>query len=178
MYKTDFIVKYNTIENELLQLLEKDNKKLNSNVEANNVKGVDDNSDEEDYKYTKADILNICGKLYRDELISVFDAESIEDPKLEKGMYLLFEKLQNYEIFNHFLQDVGKNFMDKTRVKTEEELFHFKQNSDYFIFITMFSQQMFYMTHQFICKLLVDGVVSNELIEQMNVVILTVITHS
>ena len=93
-------------------------------------------------------------------------------------MYLLFEKLQNYEIFNHFLQDVGKNFMDKSRVKTEEELFNFKQNSDYFIFITMFSQQMFYMTHQLICKLLVDGIVSNELIEQMNVKILTVITHS
>ena len=93
-------------------------------------------------------------------------------------MHLLFEKIHKYEVFNNFLQDVGKYFMDKTRAKTEEEELHFKQNSDYFIFITMFSQQMFYMTHQLICKLLVDGDVSNELIDEMKVKILTVITHS
>ena len=177
MYKTDFIVKYNTIENELLQLLE-NNTKSNSNVEVNDIKGVDDNSDDEDYNYTKTDISYICDKLYRDELISVFDAEGLSDPKLESGMHLLFEKIHKYEVFNNFLQDVGKYFMDKTRAKTEEEELHFKQNSDYFIFITMFSQQMFYMTHQLICKLLVDGDVSNELIDEMKVKILTVITHS
>ena len=98
MYKTDFIVKYNTIENELLQLLEKE-------------EPLKEEEEEDDYKYTKTDILNICDKLYRDELISVFDAECLNDPKMDTGMQLLFERLKKNDNFNLFLQDVGKQFI-------------------------------------------------------------------
>lgn len=170
MYKTDFIVKYNTIENELLQLLDKDNNKDEDNNS--------DNSDDDDYKYTKTDISYICDKLYRDELISVFDAESLEDPKMDTGMQLLFEQLLKYDTFNLFLLDVGKQFMDKSNAKTEEELLHLKRNSDYLIFITMFSQQVFYMTHQWICNLLLNDTFGSELMDEIKTKILTVILYS
>uniref|UniRef100_A0A6C0I8F9 Uncharacterized protein n=1 Tax=viral metagenome TaxID=1070528 RepID=A0A6C0I8F9_9ZZZZ len=164
MYKTDFIVKYNTIENELLQLLDK---REETPLE-----------EDDDYKYTKTDISYICDKLYRDELISVFDAESLEDPKMDTGMQLLFERLLKYDMFNLFLLDVGKQFMDKSNAKTEEELLHLKRNSDYLIFITMFSQQVFYMTHQWICNLLLNDTFGSELMDEIKAKILTVILYS
>lgn len=170
MYKTDFIVKYNSIENELLQLLEK---------KGNEKEGdEDDDEEEDDYKYTKSDILNICDKLYRDELISVFDADSLEDPKLDSGMQLLFDKLTKYEVFNLFLQDVGKHFSYENIPKTNEELTTLKRNSDSLIFVTMFSQQVFHITHKWICNLLSNGIGNTELMEQIKEKIVTVITHS
>jgi hypothetical protein len=41
-------------------------------------KTVDEDEDED---YTREDVACICDKLYRDELLSVFDADSLEDPK-------------------------------------------------------------------------------------------------
>ena len=165
MYKTDFIVKYNTIENELLQLLEKE-------------EPLKEEEEEDDYKYTKTDILNICDKLYRDELISVFDAECLNDPKMDTGMQLLFERLKKNDNFNLFLQDVGKQFICENIPKTEEELANLKMNADNLIFITLFRQQVFHITHQWICRLLTYGDVSNELIYEMKTKLLTVISHS
>ena len=133
--------------------------------------------EEEDYKYTREDITYICDKLYRDELLSVFDADSLEDPKMDAGIKMVFEHLIKHDEFIQFLNELSPKVMDKSKVKTEQEQFNFKRNTDYLIFITMFSQQLFYLTHQCICKMLVNGHVGDELIGDLKGKLLQIFSH-
>ena len=64
MYNTKFQVKYYNIEKELL-----------SNINL---------VEEYQYQYSPQDVLDICNKLYRDELLSVFDLEFFEDDKMNE----------------------------------------------------------------------------------------------
>ena len=141
---------------------------------------VDSDSDdeaEEDYKYTREDIAYICDKLYRDELLSVFDADSLEDPKMDAGIKMVFEHLIKHDEFIQFLEELSPKVMDKSKVKTEQEQFNFKRNTDYLIFITMFSHQLFYLTHQCICKMLVNEHVGDELIGELKGKLLQIFSH-
>ena len=133
--------------------------------------------DEEDYKYTRDDIAYICDKLYRDELLSVFDADSLEDPKMDAGIKMVFEHLIKHDEFIRFLEELSPKVMDKSKVKTEQEQFNFKRNTDYLIFITMFSHQLFYLTHQCICKMLVNEHVGDELIGDLKGKLLQIFSH-
>lgn len=134
-------------------------------------------AEEEDYKYTRDDIAYICDKLYRDELLSVFDAESLEDPKMDAGIKMVFEHLIKHDEFIKFLEELSPKVMDKSKVKTEQEQFNFKRNTDYLIFITMFSHQLFYLTHQCICKMLVNKHVGDELIGDLKGKLLQIFSH-
>ena len=120
-----------------------------------------------DYKYTRQDIAYICDKLYRDELISSFDAESLDDPKMDAGIQMVFERLIKHDEFKQFLLELSPIAMDVSKAKTEQDFLNLKRNSDYLIFITMFSQQVFYLTHQCICKMIVDGHVGPELMGEL-----------
>jgi hypothetical protein len=140
-------------------------------------KDAEDAEDEEDYKYTREDIAYICDKLYRDELLSVFDADSLEDPKMDAGIKMVFEHLIKHEEFIQFLNELSPKVMDKSKVKTEQEQFNFKRNTDYLIFITMFSHQLFYLTHQCICKMLLNGHVGDELIGDLKGKLLQIFSH-
>jgi hypothetical protein len=134
-------------------------------------------AEEEDYKYTRDDIAYICDKLYRDELLSVFDADSLEDPKMDAGIKMVFEHLIKHDEFIKFLEELSPKVMDKSKVKTEQEQFNFKRNTDYLIFITMFSHQLFYLTHQCICKMLVNEHVGDELIGDLKGKLLQIFSH-
>ena len=136
-----------------------------------------DSDDQEDYKYTREDISYICDKLYRDELLSVFDADSLEDPKMDAGIKMVFEHLIKHDEFIQFLEELSPKVMDKSKVKTEQEQFNFKRNTDYLIFITMFSHQLFYLTHQCICKMLVNEHVGDELIGELKGKLLQIFSH-
>jgi hypothetical protein len=149
-------------------------------VETKAVAKADSDSDdqsEEDYKYTREDIAYICDKLYRDELLSVFDADSLEDPKMDAGIKMVFEHLIKHDEFIKFLEELSPKVMDKSKVKTEQEQFNFKRNTDYLIFITMFSHQLFYLTHQCICKMLVNEHVGDELIGDLKGKLLQIFSH-
>lgn len=137
----------------------------------------EDDESEEDYKYTRDDIAYICDKLYRDELLSVFDADSLEDPKMDAGIKMVFEHLIKHDEFIQFLEELSPKVMDKSKVKTEQEQFNFKRNTDYLIFITMFSHQLFYLTHQCICKMLVNEHVGDELIGVLKGKLLQIFSH-
>jgi hypothetical protein len=227
MYKTDFIVKYHDIENELTkkleqQMAEKVASQISSAIQANfnftnmntninivtNINGNpiltktitptseqnivhntdtnntnnddtndDDDDDEEDYNYTRKDIECICEKLYRDELISVFDAESLEDPKMDAGIKMVFQELLKHEQFSKFFVELSPYIVDNSKAKTEQEIFNYKRNSDYLLFIVMFSQQLFYLTHQCICKMLTDGQVEEELMNELKSKLITVFSY-
>ena len=233
MYKTDFIVRYHDIENELVRRLEvrlaaeaaaeitaaiesvfrnagdhsnenivinvevggsgdsddetgnrgqrievvNSNRKKSQNQEeqleqedqdASNVEEVEEQEEEEEeYKYNRKDITYICEKLYRDELLSVFDAETIDDPKMDEGIKAIFEALIKNEQFQSFLQEMNGLLSDPSTAKTETELANLKRNTDYLIFITLFSQQTFYLTHKCLCEMLTLGYVTSEMMDQL-----------
>lgn len=219
MYKTDFIVRYRDIENELTKryehrIADEISSEISKAIQSSfnftdinivtNVNGTpisnttvstpkeqtqavenqhvdkseeDDSDDEEDYKYTREDITYICDKLYRDELLSVFDADSLEDPKMDAGIKMVFEHLIKHDEFIDFLKELSPKVMDKSNVKTEQEQFNFKRNTDYLIFITMFSNPVFYLTHQCICKMLVNAHVGDELIGELKDKLLQIFSH-
>lgn len=148
----------------------------NNNNNSDNISD-NDSDDDEDYKYTRQDIMYICEKLYRDELISVFDAESLEDPKMDAGIKMVFERLIKHDEFSKFLVELSPHVVDNSKAKTEQELFNYKRNSDYLLFITMFSQQLFYLTHQCICKMLVEGHVGDELMNELKSKLITIFSY-
>jgi len=156
---------------------EKEKEKEQVNNEIVNENNEDDDDDLSDYDYTREDIMYICEKLYRDELISVFDAESLEDPKMDAGIKMVFERLIKHDEFSKFLVELSPYVVDNSKAKTEQEFFIYKRNSDYLLFITMFSQQLFYLTHQCICKMLVEGHVGNELLNELKSKLITIFSY-
>ena len=87
MYNTVFKVKYYDIEKELIDKL--------------NVKNPD-----EEYEYSNQDVLDICNKLYRDELLSVFGAEDLSDDKLDKGMSYVYEIMMINDRFKSIINEI------------------------------------------------------------------------
>lgn len=122
---------------------------------------------DENYKYNRKDVTYICEKLYRDELLSAFCAESIDDPKMDKGIQAIFEALINNDEFKQFLTEMNALLLDTSKATTEQELANLKRNTDYLIFITLFSQQLFYLTHRCLCQMLSQGKVQPEMMDQL-----------
>ena len=127
----------------------------------------EDEDEEEDYKYNRKDVTYICEKLYRDELLSAFGAESIDDPAMDTGIKTIFEALINNEEFKQFLSEMNALLLDPSTAKTETELANLNRNTDYLIFITLFSQQSFYLTHKCLCQMLTLGHVEPDMMEQL-----------
>ena len=132
--------------------------------------GDDDDYDDEDLdiEYTMEDVRLICEKLYRDELLSVFEAESINDPNMDAGIKRVIEKMIDNAKFKQLLEDIKNEIIDVSKFTgTPEEIANMVRNSEYLIFITLFSQHVFYMTHRCICQLFTINDIDPELIIQL-----------
>jgi hypothetical protein len=162
MYNTDFKVKYYDIEQELLFKL------LNKSDFKNTSDNTSDN--EKDNEYTSDDIITICDKLYRDEVLSVFYAESIVDDKLDKNMqYILDEMICNPD-FKKMVDETKQLLylqnLDQTRHIIEEEN---PENNDGYLFVLLmlFSQTIFHITHKCICQQLTTGTIDKNLLSDL-----------
>ena len=164
MYNTKFIVKYHDIQEELVL-------KLKNKTE----KEYQENSDDE-YEYSNKDILDICDKLYRDELCSVFYAENIIDDKIDKGLQEVLQLMLLNTDFKNIIEDIKKivygieisnrSGLNKNKDNDEFEE-NFKENSTFFVFMILFSQNIFYITHKCICQQLDTGIIDNCLLEEI-----------
>jgi len=153
MYNTKFQVKYYNIEKELLSKI---------NV-----------VEEYQYQYSPQDVFDICNKLYRDELLSVFELEYFEDDKMNemiKNVYnALMINLEFKKIIDEMLQFCFKDFfLDKMEdiplnLKKEREDSIKKQ----IILTTLFSQHLFYITHKCICQQLELGTIDKCLLVEL-----------
>jgi len=124
----------------------------------------EDKEDDEDIEYTMDDVHIICEKLYRDELLSVFGVDSINDENMDKGIKRVIEKMVDNENFRQLLEDIKKDLVDfSTFTGTPTEMENIRRNSDYIIFITLFSQHVFYITHKCICQLFTNDNIDQEL---------------
>lgn len=150
MYNTNFVVKYQTIENELLEKIKNHENKENE-------------TDEE--FYSSQDVLNICSKLYQDELLNVFYAENICDSKIENGMQSVISILNQNNLFKEIMF-VATDFMKHIFIdeNSSTNLINV-ENIQYLITTFLFSQQLFHGTHQCICQQIHTNKIDDELLE-------------
>jgi hypothetical protein len=153
-YNTQFKVKYNDIEKELIHKLK------NKTPEE-----YEENSDEE-HEYSAQDVLDICNKLYRDELLSVFGANDFVDDKIDLGMKYVFEKMSINTEFHKIIEEMTQicinTFLQNEQID-EQKLLDLKQ----MIIITLFSQHIFYITHKCVCQQIEVGTIDNELLVEL-----------
>ena len=166
MYDTNFIVKYHDIQEELDLILKKDNE-------------VDH------YQYSSQDILDICNKLYRDELCSVFYAEDIMDDKIDKGMKTVFDIMLVNPDFKAIIDKMkellllreSKNLELELELESESDTVNLESvnldtiNLDTInleILLTLFSENIFYITHKCICQQITTGHIDTDLLEILN----------
>lgn len=128
----------------------------------------DDDDDCEDLEYTMDDVHLICEKLFRDELLSVFGVETINDPNMDAGIKRVIEKMIDNKNFKQLLDDIKHELIDFSSFSgTPTEMENIRRNSEYLIFITLFSQHVFYITHKCICQLFTVGDVDPNLMDRL-----------
>lgn len=149
-YNTQFKVKYNDIEKELIYKLK------NKTPEK-----YEENPDEE-YNFSSQDVLDICNKLYRDELSSVFGADDIVDDKIDLGMKQVFEKMCINIEFNKIIEELTQICINSF-LQNEQKLLDLKQ----MIIIILFSQDIFYITHKCACQQIEVGTIDNDLLIEL-----------
>jgi len=140
----------------------------NVKVEQTEKVGDDDDDNCEDLEYSMEDVHLICEKLYRDELLSVFDVETINDENMDAGIKRVIEKMIDNPGFKQTLEEIKQELMDLSNpTGTPEEIENIRRNLEYLIFITLFSQQVFYITHKCICQLFTVDVVHPDLLDRL-----------
>jgi hypothetical protein len=159
-YNTKFKVKYNDIEKELI------NKLKHKTLEE-----YEKNPDEE-YEYDNQDIIDICSKLYRDELLSVFEAEDLVDEKIDKGMIYVYDIMMKNEAFKDIILKMENVFTETfyTNEQLEEddpEKINRKESFKQLCLISFFSQDMFYNMHKCICQQIEVGHIDEELLVEL-----------
>ena len=150
MYNTQFKVKYNDIETELVE-------KLNNT---------------ETTEYNLEDVSDICSKLYRDELMTVFDVHYILDDRIDKGMKNVYEIMMSNEKFlklaydlentylQEFIQSQNKREADQTEAAEADQEKRFKQ----LLLMILFSQDIFYIMHKCICQQIELNIINDDLL--------------
>jgi hypothetical protein len=136
MYNTDFEVKYRDIQDELLFKLK-------------------DNKVEPEYEYSNDDILSICDKLYRDELMSVFYTDDLFDDKIDNGMKYVLEKMLENNDFKLMADEVKQKY--SLMVEHDNYL-------ETVIILSLFSNDIFYLFHKCICQQLTLGTIETDLL--------------
>ena len=160
MYNTQFNVKYNDIEEELISKL--NNKPINT---------FDKDEDEsEDYEYTHQDVLDICDKLYHDELLSVFNVECITENNIDDIMKYVYDMMNlntNFKlIIDEITQNCIKEFLQNTNDKNTkyETIKEKEENIRQISLIFLFSKDVFYITHKCVCQQINLGVIDTDLL--------------
>ena len=182
MYNTDIVVRYYDIETELMQRIaqrvpkivepivvepskktkKKSNKKI---VKEDPALLCQPCSTEEEYEYTIEDVKLICGKLYKDELLSVFYVDTATDKKMDLGITSVIEKMIVDSTFRVILEEIKTELVDINALTgTPTEVENMIRNLEYLIFVTLFNQQIFYIAHKCICQLFTIGTIDPEII--------------
>jgi hypothetical protein len=91
--------------------------------------------------------------VYQENFLDAFHLKKYDENVVGNQQTLLLDLLIKREEFGVVLSNLSK----KLNIDDDE-----------FLFIYLFSYQLFYLTHELICKFLVYGEISSELIEKIN----------
>lgn len=157
MYNTQFNVKYNDIEEELIS-------KLNNKLTNNNETLDEDNN----YEYTHQDVLDICNKLYHDELLSVFNVECITENNVEDVMKYVYDMMNLNAYFKLIIDEITQNcikeFLTNDKNIKDETIKEKEENIRQISLIFLFSKDVFYITHKCVCQQINLGVIDTDLL--------------
>jgi len=165
MYNTQFKVKYNEIKEELTwKLKNKTSEELQNNPDP-------------EYEYTSQDVLDICNKLYRDELLSVFGLDNLDDEKIVYGMKYIYDIMMTNEKFKEIINDteevIFQEFIKNGEINNDEQQKNDEKNKEkkesirQIILISLFSEHIFYIFHKCICQQIELGIIDNELLVEL-----------
>ena len=149
MYNTGFKVKYFDIKEELMVSLKNDN------------------------VVTTQDIIDICDKLYMDELMSVFYADGILDDKIDIGMKYIKENMMENAAFKTMIEEIFKLLE-----LTTADLPFIKEDTFDIIFCILFSEPLFYLLHQCVCHHLKTTIIPECLLIELKEKMITIIQNS
>lgn len=160
MYNTDFKVKYHDIEEELTWKLKN---KTTDNTNTKEEPEPEPDSDSE-YEYSSQDVLDICKKLYTDELTSVFYSDHLLDDKMDHGIKYICEKMLENPNFKQLLMETINE--DTSFTHAYGEVF---EPSTIFISLIfcLFRQESFYLFHKCICQQLTLGTIDTQLLDEI-----------
>jgi hypothetical protein len=154
MYNTQFQVKYNIIEEELLHKLQ------------NKTPQETDEKSDEEHEYSTQDVIDICNKLYRDEFLTVFEAESLEDDKINNIMDDVCTKMMTNIEFKEIIDNISKfyikEFLSNEDIDEQKDK-HLRQS----ILMILFTLPLFYITHRCICQQLELGTIDKDLLVEL-----------
>jgi hypothetical protein len=151
MYNTNFKVKYNDIENELLNKF-----KMNPEPET---------------EFSEEDVLDVCDKLYRDELMSVFYIDDDVYENIDIGINYILEKLIENNDFKNMLETLKTTYFLNEHIAkdelSEEDLIISKRHALEYVFLFLFSKPLFYLTHKCICQHLTSNTIENDILKDL-----------
>ena len=166
MYNTNFKVKYYNIEQDLL------NKLKVTPFEEHYINYHD--SDINEYGYTKKDVLTICDKLYRDELLSVFGLNEIDNETLFRSMSYVYNIIITHHKLNEIINEI-KNILTNgifgDKIVVQE---HYTQ----LLIITLFSYNTFYITHKCICQYIQFNTIDDNLLVEIRTQLINGVRHN
>jgi hypothetical protein len=158
-YNTQFNVKYNDIEKELIH-------KLKNKTPEEYEENPDEENPDEEHEYSSEDVLDICNKLYRDELLSVFSAKDITDDTFDKGINYVYDIMFKNNSIKQIIDEMmnfTSNEFDKNKTFSDEQHESLKK----LMLISLFSQHIFYITHKCVCQQIEVGTIDDELLVEL-----------
>ena len=142
MYNTKFQVKYNDIEKELMSKIELD----------------------KECSYSCRDVLDVCNKLYRDEFLSVFGLEYFENDKINEMIANVYDKMMTNIEFKEIIDNISNFCFKDFFLKKEENEESIKKQ---IILTTLFSQNLFFITHKCVCQQIELGTIDKDLLVEL-----------
>lgn len=112
-YDLEIIVKYKSIEDELLEKIKNNDNEIN------------------DLGYTVEDVLQITDDLYKHELLLVFQVDSISNKKIQDTLSQIFLEIQKYP---NFIKVIEK-YKEKMNIMDLEQTFVLMFNYSLFAYI-------------------------------------------
>ena len=150
-YNANFQVKYNDIEQELLLKIKE---KTNTNT--------NESEKDDEYEYSADDICDVCNKLYRDEFLSVFDASDLSDCKIDQGIQYVYNIMMTNDKFKQFIEETTDSTTKEQPFNNEQ-----KESMKLLILISLFSQNVFYITHKCVCQQINSGNIDDALLVEL-----------
>jgi len=142
MYNTKFKVKYNDIEKELMSKIDLD----------------------KECSYSCRDVLDVCNKLYRDEFLSVFGLEYFENDKINEMIANVYDKMMTNIEFKEIVDNISNFCFKDFFLKKEENEESIKKQ---IILTTLFSQNLFFITHKCVCQQIELGSIDKDLLVEL-----------
>jgi hypothetical protein len=149
-YNTNFDVKYFDIYKELTEK-----------------KGKEKEIHENDCEYSFDDITDICSKLYIDEYASVFNAEDVLDDKIDIGLRKLLELMKENKDFVSFLGEIHEKIFGSNKELNDHDHVDVEKEKEYYIFLSLFNYDTFYLVHKIICSQIKTSSVSNDMLNDL-----------